>query len=551
MKKTIISTLALAAIAFGAAAQGSKNLVITDKEGQKYEYNDEKLDGVIFQEIPEYINLSHFLLGTYEETSTVGNYNIDFGTGEPDENGLPKEIGDVQVALVLTGTWSDVVIDPKLPAGYYRIGNGTQTGTFDVNKSAVWVRAEEGVDGVSPLVIVDGTIDVRTEDKKNYDIRMELTTMSGAFDFRYKGELTFQSGVSEFKPFEEDVNVEFQGGQGRFWSNWYYPFASDLAALFYKGTVKDGVLTDGYRLDISFYEPKADNEQDPEQRIADGTYSVETREVIKYTYLPYRFIPGRWTDFLGQKYITGTRLEYYDPDGSRRLGLITGGTFTVSENGTKFVFDLVTEEGIKVTGTYNRAPTIQNFCDNEEKAPKRPYSLRTEDLTLSWAQGTEAISFNDGHTILDDANTLMFLVCVPDMTRGQYLQFDVLSKNDVVSDGVYPINMSLQHETMLPGVVEYGGEDGGAPMFSWYGDLDTTDPEGYQTDLSCLASGTVTITSAANGSKHMVFDLVDDAGNKITGEFDGPITDITPDANAVKAIRKKMERKKMRATTRK
>lgn len=543
MRKTTILTIALAAIAFDAAAQSSRNLVITDNEGKNYEFKGENLDGVIFQDSPEYINLSHFLLGTYEETSTVGNYTVDFGTGEPDENGLPKKIGDIQVSLILTGSWSNEVTNPKLPAGYYRIGNGTQMGTFDVSKSAVWIRTDEGVDGVSPLVIVDGTIDVRTEDEKNYDIRMELTTFSGALDFRYKGEIGFTAGATEFKPFEEDVHIDFQGAQGRFWSNWYYPFATDLAVQFYKGTIEDNMFTSGYWLNISFFEPKAANESDPNPRVADGIYTVDPREEINYTYLPYRFRPGMNVDVLGQPYVIGTTLEYTDPDGSRRRGLITGGSFTVSENGTKFVFDLTTEEGIKVTGTYNRAPQIGNYCNNDEKEPARPYSTISSDHTLSWKEGTIAISFNDGHSILENANTLVFMICSPNMDKGDYLQFEVLSEDAVMSDGVYQIKMNLVPGTILPGVLDYGG----MPMFSWYGDLDKIDPSGKQTDVASLASGTVTITSGTGSSKHIVFDLVDDAGHKITGEFDGPITDISTDQSAKAKLRKTMERKKTRS----
>lgn len=543
MKKTIITTLALTAIAFGSAAQTSKNVVIIDNEGQKYEYKGEDVDGVIFQDAPVYIDLTHYLGGLYEEKSTVGNYKVEFGTGEADENGLPLNIGDVQVQLVLSGSWSDVVSEPKLPAGYYRIGNGTQMGTFDVNNSAVWVRSEEGPDGVSPLAIVDGTIDVRTTDNVKYDIRMELTTLAGQFDFRYVGDVIISAGMSEFVPFDEDVNIEFQGGQGRFWSNWYYPFASDLGLMFYQGTVENGVFVNGYLLHVtSIYEPKVEDEKNKNQRLADGVYTVEKREDVKNTFLPFRYDSGKKVNFMGQEMIIGTRLEYYAPDGSRKLGLIKDGTITVSGNGSKFVFDLTTEEGIKVTGSYNHAPLIEYYCDNEEKAPKRPYSTITGDHTLSWKPGTVALSFNDGHSILDDANTLVFMICRPQLDAGQYLQFEVLSNDKVMSDGTYEVNWSVKAPSVLPGVVDFSR----LPQFSWYGDLDTTDDEGYQTDLACISSGTITISSAEGDSKHIVFNLVDDAGNKITGEFNGPITDVSVDEDAMAAIRKAKAHTKVR-----
>ena len=179
---------------------------------------------------------------------------IELGTSEPDENGDPLEIGDMQVALLLKGPESPDLLEPKLPAGYYRVGNSTVDFTFDINRSVVWVRAESGSEGMAPQVIIDGTVDVREEPNGNYDIRMELVTMGGNIDLRYRGQLPFPPGVSEFETFTDPVDLTFTHAQGRFYGNWYYPFAADLSAQFIVGTITGGTLTEGYILDLTLYE---------------------------------------------------------------------------------------------------------------------------------------------------------------------------------------------------------------------------------------------------------------------------------------------------------
>jgi len=531
--------MALAAFAVAGAQAPVKNLVVTDKDGNNNFYPASDVENIYFTPAPEYETMDQVLLTRYEEKGELGLYHIELGMGLPDAEGQPAQIGQAQVALMIASTWSDNLREPKLPAGYYRIGNGSAPWTFDVTQSTVWVRVAEGPDGVTPLMIIDGTVDVRTEASGEYDIRMEFTTMDGSsYDFIYKGELQIQGGVSDFTPFTEPVNIDFDIAQGRFYGNWYYPFAADLTAEFYKGTIVNGTLVDGYYLQIDFYEPKPEDYMAPVQTIADGTYTLETRNGIEYTYLPFRFNAGKKIDFMGAEYITKTYLTYTSPEGKRKLGLITGGTFTVSENGSKFVFDFTTNEGVSIKGSYTGKPNLKNVCDNDETAPERPYSSLVGDHTLTWADGTQAAFYNEGHSILDDLNTFTFYICRPSFDSGQYIQFSILSDKEEISDGTYPINPELVNGNMIPGALQFNG----VSMFSWYGDLDSTDDDGFQTILACLTSGNMTITSQPDGTKKIVLDLTDDAGNKITGEFTGSITDITPDPAQVRNIKKAYER---------
>ena len=545
MKRILFSALALAAVSL-AGAQTVRNLVVTDLEGKTTQFPADQVDGVIFQEMPEYQALTKFLSSGYEESGESGLYRIEFGTAEPDANGNPAAVGDLQVALLMKAPKSADLLEPHLPAGYYGIGNSTAEFTFDVNRSAVWGRAEEGPDGVSAQMIIAGTVDVRVEENNIYDIRMELTTMGGSVNLRYQGELPFPPGASEFETFTEPLDLTFTNGQGRFYGNWYYPFAADLSAQFYVGKVTDGVLTDGYMLDMPLYEPKPENCMAPGQRIADGTYSVETREEIAYTYLPYRFMPGKYVDFMGQTYMSGSHITYYSETGHRKLGFITGGTMTVSGNGTVFTFDLTTAEGVSVKGTYNGTPNLVNYCDNDVKEPKRPYSTLTENVVLNWDPTTVAISYNDGHSIIDTANDFMIMFTVPTQDKGDYILLDLFSEGDVLADGTYTIDSTLAAGHGIPGTLDYGGQ----MLFSWYGDLGLVDAEGYNTKIGPIASGTVTVSTLTGGERKFVFNLKDDKGNSITGEYSGVLIDANGNQSMAKKIRKDNERKVRRVNAR-
>lgn len=529
-KKILLSIMALSAV-MSVGAQTSRELVLTDKEGNNITFPADQVDGIMFQSMPQYIKLNSAFNGGYEEVGPLGIYTVSFGTNV-DSSGLPASSDDMVVQLVMAGPWSDDVRNPILPAGYYRIGRSEAEWTFDVTKSSIIVLTE---DGPSPAMIIDGTVDVRRDSEGEYDIRMEFTTFSGAqVDMRYKGEVNLPAGFGDFQPFIENVDITFAGGQGRFWGNWYYPFAADLAMQFYQGTIEDDVLKDGYMLDISFYEPKPANEMDPNQRVADGTYTLETRDAVRYTYLPFRYEAGERVEYLGTEYITKTRLTYYAPDGSRKLGLIKGGTFTVSDNGTKFVFDFVTEEGISIKGSYSGATLLQNFCDNDVKAPQRPYSTLTENVALNWADGTVAIFYNEGKSILDDYNTMMLMLTHSSMNQGDYIEIDFFTESETVADGTYTVGDGLKVNHVIPGEIDYGRQ----MIFSWYGDLDEVDADGYNTKLGPITTGTVTISTQSDGKRKVVFNVKDDAGNSITGDYVGTFIDAADFAPA-KSIRKR------------
>ena len=516
MKKMIIAALAMAAAGM-ASAQTITNLVVEENDGTINSYPISEIQGVLFQDMPDYTAANYLLRATYSEAAGLGNYQIEFGTGEADASGDPLNVGDMQIALNLSADKTADITSPVLPTGYYRAGNGTAPMSFNVARCAVYQRIEEGENGVAPNMILSGTVDVRC-DGDIYDIRMEVVTLGGEINMRYIGKLPFAQGVGESMNFEEDQEVTFAGAQGRFYGNWFYPFADDCRMEFYKGTIENNTWKHGYWLTLDLNMPKVADPMAADQKVADGTYVVEWNPDVKSSqYLPYTFVLGRNIDFMGTMYLSGSNLIYTTETGQRYEALLVGGTMTVSNNGTHFEFDFEAHNGIHVRGSFDGTPAMQNFCDNDaEGNPKPPYSTLTEDHTLTWQPTTLAYSYYDEtNQIRNDLKNVDLYLSVPSTDKGDYLQFTVFSATQALQDGTYTVAGTLEENTIIPGFIGAAR----TPVYSWYGDLSSSDDEGYQTTLAPIAEGTVTISTLENGERKLAFDLKDDRGHAITGEY--------------------------------
>ena len=100
---------------------------------------------------------------------------------------------------------------------------------------------------------------------------------------------------------------------------------------------------------------------------------------------------------------------------------------------------------------------------------------------------------------------------------------------ELMPTGTYNVSLDVADHTMFTGVTDYAGNI----LFTWYGDV-TPDFEGYSSETAPISSGTVTVEDAGDGNYRFVFDLVDDGGNKITGEWTGLIyaDDLSDDIEA-------------------
>ncbi|MCM1320117.1 MAG: hypothetical protein NC217_07005 [Muribaculaceae bacterium] len=534
MKTRILSALAVGALALTASAQNYK-VVITGTDGSKTEYETTDLASIKFEEAPSYLETNYLVGAEYSTSNDLGNYYICFGSGKPDSNGNPEEIGDLQIAMELTAAPAEDAYDAKLPAGYYRAGAGTKAGEFNMERTGIYIRLAEGDEGVTVSPLIDGAVDVRY-DGHNYDIRGEFTLLTGEFvAVQYQGPITFVAGITEELEFTTDQDVTFEGAQERYYANWYYPFASDATLQLYTGDFdENGSQLEGYWLQLDTYMPKGQDPANPTTFLPDGTYTVDWRETIDYnTQQAYSLGQGRMIDFWGQIYPTGSYMTYQDGKGRVYRGLIKEGTMTVSENSTKIEFDFITDKGIQIQGTYNGNLVVRRF-DDPTATPDFGSTL-TKDVTLEFDSKTIALSYNMGDYIKKGLNQYIVMITEPNMKQGDYLTFELMSDQNELPDGTYTINNEIVNYGGLYGFIDYGGN----MIFSWYGDLDSTTAEGYQETLAPINGGTVVLSSNADGTRTFTINVNDGKGHTISGTYTGVLYNETaPQGSPAKVNRK-------------
>lgn len=524
MKKYLLASAALLAITAGAQTPATTNLVVEEENGTRTVYATSDIKAVVFEEMPEYVNLTALVEAMYTPAANLGIYELTLGTAIPDAGGNPVKVGDIILTATLTAPLSEDRRNAILPDGFYRVGNGSAAFTFDASKTAVYTRTAEGSDGVSAMPCIGGSIDVKIIDGK-YDIRAEVTTFDGnMYNLAYEGSIPFILSAAGYEGFTEDLDISFEGCQGRYYGNWFRPFCDDMTLQLYTGDFNaDGQQISGYWYNIYVNMPKVDyGVTDQTPKLIDGVYTIDPRKDIRHsTHLPFTCEVGQSFEEFGMIMNVGTVLSYTDPEGDNRVGMAESGTMTVSEDGTNIVLDFYTADGVRIGGTFEGAPDIFNFSNNSN-APKRPYTTLTADRPTDFTTNTVAIYFKDD-AIVQGTSTHTLWIMDSSMEQGDYMQFTYISdENTSLPDGTYTIGLPAKPFDLLPGELDYGLQ----PIFSWYANLDLVDENGAQLIQAPLTSGTMTVADADKpGYKTFTFNFKDDGGNAITGTITVPCVD--------------------------
>ncbi len=515
MKRYISTACALAA-AMSLFAQ-KYQVIVTTTDGERKVFATDDVASVKFKNAPVYKAANTFIEGVYSPVTDNALYTFTVGTETPDSEGQPAEVGGFQLSLALYAPLSAEAQNAKLPEGYYRVGSGNGNYTINASNSAMWVRLAEGEDGVTVSMVVGGTVDVQY-DSDNYDIHAELDLLDDSHvDISYYGTMKFTVGASGTTDFDTDQSVSFTEAQGRVWANWFNPFCDDAALEFFTGSFSStGAQTEGYYLYLPVYMNKDESRtaQWPAV-IPDGVYKIDPRDRITgQTYLPNTLLKGAKMDLFGSATAYGSYLTYLEADGRVSMATLSDGTMTVSGNGTKFDFDFTSSNNVKVTGSYSGKPNITNRIDNSSK-PEFPDGLTADYEINKFPSDGVAIDYNMGDYIVSGLNSHFLMFTDPEQKEGDYIAIEVFSDSEKVKDGVYAIDNTFADMSGVKGAVSYQGE----MVYSWYGDLDSTDSEGYQTVLAPVNGGTLTVSTLSDGQRKFDFDLVDLKGNKITGSI--------------------------------
>ena len=197
-------------------------------------------------------------------------------------------------------------------------------------------------------------------------------------------------------------------------------------------------------------------------------------------------------------------------DGTPAMFGISGGTVTVTEG--KIYAELTREDnGAAVTVTYEGDLTFSNGGGSGGGGSEGGSTLEGDvELNVTGA-GIYAEYYNDYYGVGSD--NWWIEVYEDDATKsGVYLQFDILSS--VYADDWRGEYISLNEATAYDYTFIPGEVSGGYLTGSWYAILDN---ENLTDTSAALVGGTVEFVFNEDGSKTIVLDCEDAAGNKITG----------------------------------
>ena len=460
-----------------------------------------------------------------DNAALAGNYEFTFGNTT--ELGWD---GDIQVFIDFYNVEDSDPLNPVLPNGVYEPNSDFSAFSYDPTSSYVDIVADGEVI-TSPIL---GTVTV-TRTAATYTVTVEGTLMlldNMEFSARYTGSIQFvQGGTSAYEFFEEDITIDMDEAQMRYWGSWFFPFCDEVGVEMFDGTFdNNGTLQKGYYLHLSrIFMPKYHDYNEASVPLAEGHYDVVYEALSDMYCLPYFFDAGRIQEYFGDSYFTGTYLQYVENGQVKKIGLVTEGSFDVVHNGAdhNISMNFVADNGVKITLTFSGKLNSVNYNDNDETMPERPWTTLDGDHEYNFPAETQGYAFCLGEYMKPGFDNWMLMIYASnaeypdgygDMFTTEFLVETGGSRTSPPT-GTYNVSLDVADHTMFTGVVSYAG----AILFTWYGDV-TPDFEGYSTETAPITEGTVTVEDAGNGNYHFVFDLVDDAGYKITGEWTGKVT---------------------------
>lgn len=457
-----------------------------------------------------------------DNNALAGNYEITFG------NTTKLEwAGDIQIFLDLYNVEDSDPLNPVLPNGVYEPGTDNKPFTYNPAYSYVDILVEGGETVSTPIM---GIVTVERSGA-TYSITVEGTLMlldDMEFSARYTGNIAFvQGGTSAYEFFEEDVTVEFSDAQMRYWGSWFYPFADNVGIEMFSGDFdENGNITRGYYLHFSsVYMPKYADYNAKEVPLAEGTYEAIRPSVTIPYFQPYCYNTGAIDDYYGERYFTGTYLQYIEGGEIKKVGLVSGGSVVVEHtaDGYNITMNFVANNGVKFNLSFNGSLISVNLNDNDASMTPRPWTTLANDHVYNFPEESECYVYCFGEMIAEGYDSWMIMIFganseYPDGYGDMFTSEFVTTKGDrtTMPVGEYRFAYEMGDRVMFPGTTSYAG----AILFSYYGDL-TPDAEGYSSQTAPISSGKVVVEEAADGNYRFIFDMVDDGGNKITGEWSG------------------------------
>ncbi len=476
----------------------------------------------------------------YSPQNGIGVYSVTLLTSTLDQMGYPANVGDIQFTLNLNAPLDADPVNATIPDGTYTADTLMNEMTWNPLATGMYIRIGEGtgLDALGIEYMTDGTV-YSKRDGDNYTLQIAFTTSGGTqINAEYKGPIFFTqgggSGGYNTPPFTEDQNVKFNEADGTYYGLWAYPHADDATLRFYISEyASDGsTLLKTYRMNIMLFSEKLEDYNVRNPQIPTGTYNVTATKPFTDTAIPETIIPGSLDNIVGELIMTGSNFTMTDYEaGENFASHITGGSMTITNNGSEYdiQFNFTTPEEVSIKGSYKGAINIENRCTNDTdptnpRANGQAISRLEEDVVVNIPEEEIAIIAYYGNYLFTDKASWFFSLGAVDEV-GDFIMSEFFTEYKPFTEagklipGTYNVSRTFEPYTMLPGFSTFGNY---TPLYTWYGDLSSyNEAEGYHEKMAPIESGTMTVEDLGGGNYKFVFDFVDDAGFKVTGEWSG------------------------------
>ena len=452
-------------------------------------------------------------------------YYFGFCTGEitQDEDGnyLPLDPEGYLFYVDLYGTSSADPDFPIVPDGEYTLGEGRTRGTLNHLFSFVVTRSMTGEIIQTPLSAgeVETTYDARTE---TYEVRCTYTLKTGeVLRARYEGEILMSEGFTQppLPTLPSDVDTQFVG----YWARYdeaaaIVPGLDIIKMQLYDKPLVEGRQTDGYLLSLELYVPDIEDTShivlptgDYEVSLATNPYTTPVGDVLN----------------LGDMGVAqmGTTVRRIDAaTGEASYGAILKGGLKVSADDRgvyTIVVDMTTGENIRFQGTYTGKIEVEGSISQ----PTEPFSPLEKDTQVN-LEGVKVTCSWYGD--IYDTGTGSFRLRTEDPATMEGFIFDLnlpLPEGLAALEGTYRPGKDYAAGTFDIGAPVVS--EGGTMYNGSYGFIQYADEWGLGFAFDKIAwapavDGSFSITKSGE-NYHIVYDVLDDRGNHVTGDWTGPI----------------------------
>ena len=461
----------------------------------------------------------------FGETASTGvaEYTLNL----TDAEGFTDQGGPLLNAQVYRfGLWTEIAADPEnpgLPEGTYTFSDsGTPVvGTFDYNSSLY------GIQGGNPSRMRSGSVVTITKSDNGYTIDATVIT-EDAFNGVLVHHVTYSGEVEVYLEEEEEVtpgqptvselnkdllDIEFTSVSGFFYNNTDDGKQNIVLEFSNMGLDDEGLYEGpGQAMQLDLVTVIGED-----NTIAEGTYYIPSGELYAY--------PGV---FDGSTQPEGTYVTDIDEAGNFLIGALTGGTVTVTCNYDTyeytFTFDLTTADSFRLTGTYTGPVSVSGLESSYQ-------TTLTGDYEIQFGSGNANVNATYYGDWLSSKGNNWAVTLETLKDDGTYecmyaeLIGDISGFEDGIPAGTYSVAENVDSPasfTFMPGLFDYGYAE-----YTRWCHMAALDGYSY---IGCAPITGGTIEVSRDGDNYtFVFDMLDDAGHRVTGTWSGALSLINND----------------------